>query len=74
MGVVDTLTQFAEETSVHGPAYIAQTSSSKTKRVTWLCVFIGSLIYAISQIIFLSECKFKGYIGYDQLFALLVSF
>ena len=72
MGVLDTLTQFAEETSVHGPAYIAQTSSSKAKRVTWLCVFIGSLIYAISQIIFLSECKFKGYKGFDHLHNYLV--
>ena len=74
MGVVDTLTQFAEETSVHGPAYIVQTSSSKAKRVAWFCVFFGSLIYAVSQIIFLSECKFKGYICNKSLHYYLISF
>ena len=60
MGVLEILTQFAEETSVHALAYVVQTSSSRGKRVAWMCLFLGSLIYAVVQIKYLAHCKFKG--------------
>ena len=60
MGVSDTLSKFAEETSLHGLAYVGQTSSSKRKRLAWMCLFLGALVYAMVQIIYLSECKFTG--------------
>ena len=70
MGVSDTLSRFAMETSIHGLAYVAQTSSSKEKRVAWMCLFIGSVIYAFIQIKYLAQCKFTCYTmfsGYDHL-------
>ena len=57
MGVVDTLTHFSQETSIHGLAYVGKKSSSKGKRWTWMGLFIGSLIYAFVQIKYLSQCK-----------------
>ena len=61
MGLSDTLTEFAEGTSLHGLGFVAQTTSSKRKRVTWMCLFLISLVYAISQINYLSQCKFTRY-------------
>ena len=58
MGLSDTLSEFAEGTSLHGLGFVAQTSSSKGKRVAWMCLFLTSLVYAISQIKHLSQCKF----------------
>ena len=57
MGVVDTLTHFSQETSIHGLAYVGKKSSSKGKRWTWMGLLIGSLIYAFVQIKYLSQCK-----------------
>ena len=64
MGVMEKLSEFAEETSVHGLAFIGQTSASKAKRGAWMCLFLASLVYAVIQIKHLAECKFTGRFTY----------
>ena len=57
MVLVEKLTQFAGETTIHGIGYIAQSSSSLTKRMLWLFLLTGALTYAGLQIKSVVECK-----------------
>ena len=50
MKLVENLTAFAGETSIHGLKYIAKSSSSKTVRITWFLMFVGALMYALFEI------------------------
>ena len=67
MGLAETLSKFAEGTSLHGLGFVAQKTSSKGKRVAWMCLFLTSLVYAISQIKHLSKCKFTWYFISDMI-------
>ena len=58
MGLLDKLNEFADETSVHGLAFVGNASSHKAKKLAWMCLFLGSLIYACIQIKHLAECMF----------------
>ena len=64
MGVIETLTQFSQETSVHGLAYVGRTSLSKRKRWAWVGFFIASLVYAFVQIKYLSNGMSTGFSTY----------
>ena len=55
--LIERLTQFSEETSVHGISYIGQSKSSPKKRLLWLVLFIGALTYMGLQIKAVVECK-----------------
>ena len=57
MVLVEKLTRFSEETSVHGVSYIGRSTSSNGKRLLWLFLFIGALTYAGLQIKTIVECK-----------------
>ena len=59
MGLLDKLTEFANETSIHGLAFVGQDSSSKTKRLIWAFLFIGFLTYAGLQLKIAIICKFN---------------
>ena len=61
MGVVETLTQFSQETSIHGLAFVGRKSSSKGKRWAWMALFVATLVYAFVQIKYLSKCKSTGF-------------
>ena len=56
MKLIDNLTHFANNTSIHGLVYIAKKSSSKAKRITWFVIFILSMIYAGTQIAEEAKC------------------
>ena len=58
LNLPDRLTEFAQETSIHGLSFVAQTSYSGFKRLTWFFLFLGSLMYAGLQLKTASE----GYI------------
>ena len=49
MSLLDSLTKFADESSIHGLNYVAK-SPSKTARIVWFILFTGALIYAGLQI------------------------
>ena len=44
MGLLRELTNFANETSIHGVKYISS-ASSLSRRVIWALLFLGSLIF-----------------------------
>ena len=58
MGLIKELTNFANETSIHGVKYISS-ASSLSRRVIWALLFLGSLIYATVQTMSIVECKFE---------------
>ena len=58
MGLVDKLKDFANETSIHGVMFMAQTSASSGRRLLWTFLFIGSLMYAVIQMKAIVDCKF----------------
>ena len=58
MKLLDNLTHFANNTSIHGLVHIAKKSSSTAKRIAWLIIFILSMLYAGIQIGFEIECKY----------------
>ena len=49
MRLVESLTQFADHSSIHGLNYIAK-SPSKTERIIWFILFTIALFYAAQQI------------------------
>ena len=55
LNLPDRLTEFAQETSIHGLSFVAQTSYSGLKRLTWFFLFLGSLMYAGLQLKTASE-------------------
>ena len=57
MYLVDNLTEFSNNTGIHGLAQIAKETSSKAKRFTWFIIFVLSLIYAGTQIAEEVKCK-----------------
>ena len=57
MGLLQKLTDFANETSIHGVMFMAQSTSSTSRRILWTFLFFGSLIYATLQIKSIVECK-----------------
>ena len=59
MKLFENLTNFANNTSIHGLVYIAKKSSSATKQITWFVLFLLSMIYAGNQIAEEVKCKFK---------------
>ena len=50
MKLVDELSQFARDSSIHGLNYIAKSGSSSRVRIAWFLLFTGSMIYAGVQI------------------------
>ena len=50
MRLVENITTFAGETSIHGLKYIAKSSSTNAKRITWTFLFVGALMYALVEI------------------------
>ena len=58
LNLPDRLTEFAQETSIHGLSFAAQTSYSGLKRLTWFFLFLGSLMYAGLQLKTASEGQF----------------
>ena len=49
MRLLESLTKFADDSSIHGLNYIAK-SPSKTERIIWFILFTGALLYAGLQI------------------------
>ena len=49
MRLVESLTKFADHSSIHGLTYIAK-SPSKTERIIWFILFTIALFYAAQQI------------------------
>ena len=58
MRLVDNLIKFAKETSIHGFVQMANSSSSKMKRMSWFILFCSSIIYARYQISDEVKCKY----------------
>ena len=61
MRLIDNLIKFAKETSIHGFVQIADSSSSKIKRISWFIIFCSSLLYARYQISDEVRCKYHTY-------------
>ena len=57
MKIVENITKFAKETSIHGFVHMANSTSTKAKRITWFLLFMSSLIYAGVQISEEAKCK-----------------
>ena len=68
MKLVENLVYFANNTSIHGVVHIAKEKSSTAKRITWLIIFILSMLYASIQIGEEINCKYmiKIYIVYTD--------
>ena len=66
LNLPERLTEFAQETSIHGLSFVAQTSYSGFKRLTWFFLFLGSLMYAGLQLKTASE----GYIVFHFVYLL----
>ena len=64
MMLIEELSQFSKETSVHGIKYIGNSNSSPSLRFLWLFLFIGALACACLQIKAVVECKLTIY-GYS---------
>ena len=47
MGVIETLTEFGNETTIHGLSYVVKSPSSTLRRIFWILLFVGSMIYAV---------------------------
>ena len=58
MKLVDNLTGFANNTSIHGLVQIAKKSSSNAKRIAWFIIFVLSMVYAGFQIAAEVKCKY----------------
>ena len=56
MKLVENLTAFANETSIHGLIYIAK-SPSKAVRIAWFFIFTAALMYAFVRISYDAKCK-----------------
>ena len=50
MGSMNTLTEFAGDTSIHGLVFMVKSSASVGRRLLWTLLFIGALAYASVQI------------------------
>ena len=50
MKLVENLTSFCSETSIHGLKYIAKSSSSNSVRITWFILYMGALMYGLVEI------------------------
>ena len=59
LNLPDRLTEFAQETSIHGLSFVAQTSYSGLKRLSWFFLFLGSLMYAGLQLKTAGEGNFS---------------
>ena len=57
MVLVEKVTQFTEDTSVHGISYFGQSNSTIKRRILWLFLFIGAITYAGLQIQAAVKCK-----------------
>ena len=55
MKLVENLTAFAQESSIHGINFIAKPSYSNAVRITWFLLFMGALSYAVIQISYEAE-------------------
>ena len=67
MKLFENLTDFANNTSIHGLVYIAKKSSPASKRITWFVLFLLSMIYAGNQIAEEVKCKFMNqYVHYTK--------
>ena len=55
MKLVENLTAFAQESSIHGINIIANRSYSNVVRITWFALFMGALSYAVIQISYEAE-------------------
>ena len=47
MGVIETITEFGNETTIHGLSYVVKSPSSTIRRIIWILFFVGSMIYAV---------------------------
>ena len=57
MKLVENLTTFSENTSLHGLKFIGKRTSTANIRLTWLFLFFGSLFYAIMMISYEAKGK-----------------
>ena len=68
MVLVEKLSQFAKETTVHGIGYIAKSTLSLKKRMLWLFLLTAALTYAGLQIKSVVECKFLSFFHKNESF------
>ena len=61
MVLVEKLSHFAKETTVHGIGYIAKSTSSLKKRMLWLFLLTAALTYAGLQIKSVVGCKYLSF-------------
>ena len=64
MKLVENLTNFSENTSLHGLKFIGKRTSSTNIRLTWLFLFFASLLYAIMMISYEAKGKILVNIAY----------
>ena len=57
MKLVENLTAFAGETSIHGLNFIAKSRTVLMQSI-WFSLFVASLAYAIVQIVNDAKCKY----------------
>ena len=57
MGSMNTLTEFAGDTSIHGLVFMVKSSASVGRRLLWTLLFVGAITYASIQINSIIECK-----------------
>ena len=69
MVLVEKLSHFAKETTVHGIGYIAKSTSSLKKRMLWLFLLTAALTYAGLQIKSVVECKFLSLFSQKRVFS-----
>ena len=55
MKLVENLTSFAQESSIHGINLIANRKYSNVVRITWFGLFMGAISYAVIQISYEAE-------------------
>ena len=55
MKLVENLTAFAQESSIHGINFIAKPSYSNVVHITWFALFMGALSYAVIEISYEAE-------------------
>ena len=58
MVLVEKMSQFAKETSIHGVCKIANSTLSKKNRMFWLFLLTAALIYAGFRIKSVVKCMF----------------
>ena len=59
MGFLDILKEFAEETTIHGLVFMAQSKQSVFRRLTWALLFVIFLIYSTFQMKTAIDCKLE---------------